>query len=220
MKYKQLFYFVLIIVSLNSCNSDEVSVSNDHLTVKINTFGAELQSIQDKSGIEYLWQGDSAYWGGRAPNMFPVNVRFKDEKFTYKVKEYEMPRMGLAKITEFKAIEKEKDKITLEIKSDSKTLKYYPFSFRLLITYKLEGNKLINRYKVENTGDETMFFALGGHPGFRFPFAKEREKNQYTFSKKFNLERTEVANSLVQPNQIPWLNNEEVLALSDSRIPD
>lgn len=210
------FLFAFYIVSATKT----VSISNSHLEVEINPFGAELWSIQDKKGNEYLWQGDPEYWGGRAPNMFPVNVRFKDERFTYNGKEYEMPRMGLAKISTFKIAEKQKDKVIFELKSDKATLKHYPFPFELQIIYQLKQNRLIKKFIVENTGSETMFFALGGHPGFRFPFENEREKNQYTFTEKFKLKRTEVANSLVQSNQIQWLNHENSLPLGDSRIPD
>ncbi|MEN8115984.1 MAG: aldose 1-epimerase family protein [Bacteroidota bacterium] len=213
-----ILFFLLI--NFTAFSQNTVTIRNNNLTVKISTRGAELQSIKDKSGVEYLWQGDSAFWGGRAPVMFPVNVRFKDEKFTYKGVEYEMPRMGLAKISDFEVIEKDPGKVVLQLESNEKTLKHYPFPFRLEIIYRLEGNRLINQFIVENTGIETMYFVLGGHPGFRFPYAEEREKNQYVFSKKFNLSRTEISNSLVQPNQILLLKNEDSLPLGDYRIPN
>ena len=219
MKYISLIVFVLLLSQVVKSQTT-ITISNHELTVRISTQGAELQSIKSSSGTEYLWQGDSAYWGGRAPLMFPVNVRFKDEKFTYKGKEYEMPRMGLAVISEFKVIEKQQNKVVLTLKSNEETVKFYPFQFSFSVIYELKGNKLINRFEIENKGAETMFFALGGHPGFRFPFEGERNRNQYTFTRKFHLERTEIANSLVQPNQIPWLKNEKALPLGDSRIPN
>lgn len=214
----------LLVLSLIFCatafSKETVKISNNRLSVSIATLGAELQSIKDKNGVEYLWQGDSAFWGGRAPNMFPVCVKFKDQKFTYKGKQYQMPDMGLAKITNFKVIEKKNSKVVLEIKSNKQTLEHYPFLFVLQIAYQLQGNKLLVNYKVENTGHETMYYALGGHPGFRFPFEKERANNQYVFDEKYELKRTEIASSLVQDNQIPWLNNEMALPLGDKRIPN
>ena len=90
---------LFLILASGIINANTIVISNTQLAIEISTFGAELQSIKDRNGTEYLWQGDSAFWGGRDPNMFPVNVRFKDEKFIYKGKEYEMPRMGLAKIS-------------------------------------------------------------------------------------------------------------------------
>jgi hypothetical protein len=34
--------------------------------------GAELQSIKDVSGHEYLWQADPKYWGRHSPILFPI----------------------------------------------------------------------------------------------------------------------------------------------------
>ena len=34
-----------------------VEIKNDKLTVKVASLGAELQSIKDSEGREYLWQG-------------------------------------------------------------------------------------------------------------------------------------------------------------------
>jgi galactose mutarotase-like enzyme len=210
------FLCTFYVVSANKT----VSISNSYLEVEISTFGAELQSIRDKNGTEYLWQGDPEYWGGRAPNMFPVCVKFKDQKFTYKGKEYHMPDMGLAKISNFDVTEKQNDRVVFQLKSSEETLKNYPFPFVLKIIYELKGNRLINKFEVENTGDETMYYAIGGHPGFRFPFESERYKNQLVFSKKFNLNRTEIAGGLVQENKIPWLKYENALPLNDARIPN
>jgi len=218
---KCLFLVVVCFMVIHSFAEEFITIKNELLTAKISTLGAELQSLKSSFGTEYLWQGDPAFWEGSAPVMFPVNVRFKDEKFTYKSIEYDMPRMGLAKIADFKVLPATNNQqVVLEFISNKQTLIYYPFPFRVQITYRLEGNKLINQFTVENTGEETMYFALGGHPGFRFPYETKRESNQYTFLKKFTLERTEIANSLVQPVQIPWLKNEQVLPLGDKRIPN
>ena len=55
-----------------------ISIENEALSVTINTLGAELQSIRHKkTEREYLWQGDPNIWSGRAPIMFPVNVRIE-----------------------------------------------------------------------------------------------------------------------------------------------
>ena len=48
-------------------------IKNDKVTVVISDLGAEMMSIK-KDGCEYLWQGDSTYWAGRACNLFPFAV--------------------------------------------------------------------------------------------------------------------------------------------------
>ena len=47
------------------------TLKNEQLTVTASSFGAELQSVTGADGVEYLWNGDPAYWGGRSPHLFP-----------------------------------------------------------------------------------------------------------------------------------------------------
>ena len=48
------------------------SIENKILKATVDTSGAQLQSIYSKATeTEYLWQGDPAYWAGRAYNLFP-----------------------------------------------------------------------------------------------------------------------------------------------------
>ena len=45
-----------------------IQISNQHLIVTMTQEGGTLTSIRDaKTGREYLWQGDPAYWTGRLP---------------------------------------------------------------------------------------------------------------------------------------------------------
>jgi galactose mutarotase-like enzyme len=217
-----------------------VTINGKELSVTLAKKGAELQSIKHlKTGIEYLWQGDPDYWAARSPNMFPVNVRFKDDRFTYKGNEFEMPRMGLAVTAAFETVEhtgeKKKDqtevnlgknvsqsKVVQLLNSSEETLHYYPFPFQLKITSQVKGLKLLQKYKVTNTGDETLYFALGGHPGFNTPLIKGRDRSDYhyVFSEKMHVKRNEIIESLIQENQVDFLNKEDRLKLSDDRIPN
>ena len=205
-----------------------VTIQNEELSVTLASKGAELQSIKHlPSGLEYLWQGDPEYWEARSPNMFPVNVRFKDNRFTYQGKAYEMPRMGLAVIAEFETQEKEGDKkkegkAVQVLNSSQDTLQYYPFPFQLKVISQVKGLKVLQKYKLTNKGDETLYFALGGHPGFNTPFIKKRDRSdyQYVFSEKMHVRRNEIVDSLIQENKVDFLKNENRLTLSDERIPN
>ena len=57
------------------------TLSNGILTVQVNEFGAELQSIR-KNGHEYLWQGDPAFWGRRSPVLFPIVGSVWEKKYS------------------------------------------------------------------------------------------------------------------------------------------
>ena len=206
--------FILIAVLFSIINAEaqrDVIIRNKFLTVKISLLGAQLQSITDNiSRREYLWQGDSIYWADRAPIMFPIIVRLKDDCFTYQGQRIEMPKMGIAKISNFLVIQNETDGVILELTNNVKTMVHYPFPFRLTISYRLEGNKILNEFKIENTGEKTMYFALGGHPGFRFTDCeKDRRYLQYTFSKKMTISRIDIKNSLIQSTKIQFLKNED-----------
>lgn len=200
-----------------------ITIENEQLRVQINPIGAELFSIYGKNTQqEYLWQGDSAFWPDRAPVMFPVNVRFEDNRFTYKGKEYEMPRMGLAIKGDFAYVATSTEREAIfSLKSSEKTLQYYPFEFDFEIRYILDGNTLKNQFSLNNTGTDSMYFALGGHPGFRFPYGDKQNRSlyAYTFSDNMTISRIEIANSLVQPNVLPFLENEHQLSLVDTRVP-
>ena len=220
-------FISLLSVSLQA-DHHSITIQNDELSVTLAKKGAELQSIKHlPSGIEYLWQGDPEFWEARSPNMFPVNVRFKDNLFLYQGKEYEMPRMGLAVVAEFetqpKKGEKKKDsKVVQVLNSSEDTLKHYPFDFQLKVISQIKGLKVLQKYKVTNKGDKTMYFALGGHPGFNAPFTKKRDRSdyQYVFSEKMEVRRNEIIDSLIQENKVDFLKKENRLTLSDERIPN
>ncbi len=116
-----------ILFSATAIGSEIVSIENDVLRVSINARGAELWSVRHKdSGTEYLWQGDPEYWENRAPVMFPVDVRFKDNRFTYKGITYEIPKMGMAVYSDFE-VEKRRDgqSVVFSMSSNEETRKRY-----------------------------------------------------------------------------------------------
>ncbi len=42
--------------------SDLYQIKSEHLQVEISSLGAQVMSIKDKEGLEYLWQGDPQFW--------------------------------------------------------------------------------------------------------------------------------------------------------------
>ena len=47
---------------------------------EIDTMGAQLMSLRDALGTEYLWQGDPRYWAERSPLLFPMVGRCAAER--------------------------------------------------------------------------------------------------------------------------------------------
>lgn len=153
-----------------------VELRNDKLTVKVASLGAELQSIQDSDGREYLWQGNPAFWPRRSPILFPIVCSVNDDTYTVEGQEYHLPRHGFARDTEFKLIAQGEHKVTYALHETEETLKVYPYCFNLAVSYRLSGNKIHVVWHVENTDSREIHFQIGGHPAFLAPGCKENEE--------------------------------------------
>lgn len=158
----------------------EITIQNQYLQVSIDTLGAQLMSIRTEN-CEYLWQGDEAYWKDRSPLLFPFIARLYGGKYTFQGTEYNLPTHGFASKMEFTARVSE-NAVTMELHSSEETLKCYPFPFILTVTYALEGAALHVRHSVRNIGETTMYFGLGGHPGFRVPLTEGEAFEDYTLA--------------------------------------
>lgn len=155
------------------------TIKNENLTVTIDSLGAQLQSITAADGTEYLWNGDPAYWTGRAPVLFPYVGRLTNETYTYNGKTYHMTRHGFAKLNDFSVLDEAPSNLTLRLSDSGETRKIYPFSFYFDVSYVLEGNTLVIVYAVTNRGGDDMFFGIGGHPGFRVPLESGKNFTDY-----------------------------------------
>ena len=154
-------------------------IKNDNLQVEILSLGAQMCSIKDADGTEYLWQGNPKYWEDMAPNLFPYIARMTDKKYTVYGNTYEMDIHGFAKDTVFEANQISEEHIIFSISDSEETRKQYPFAFVFEVDYRLEGNKLLITYGVKNRDDKTMYFGVGGHPGFNVPIEEGLEFEDY-----------------------------------------
>ena len=150
------------------------TIKNEHLTVCVSEMGAELQSIKDSEGREYLWQGGEK-WPRRSPILFPIVCSVNDDTYTVDGKEYHLPRHGFARDTKFKLIAQGEHKVTYALHESEETLKVYPYRFNLAVSYRLSGNKIHVVWHVENTDCREIHFQIGGHPAFLAPGCKEDE---------------------------------------------
>lgn len=140
------------------------TLKNDLLTVEINSLGAELVSVRDASGHEFIWNG--AEWRGHAPILFPVCGRLLDSKYTSRGREYQMRSHGFAKISEFSISEASESSVIFTLAADDATRAMYPFDFKLEVKYELTENRLEVTFNVFNTGKHVLPYMIGWHPGF------------------------------------------------------
>lgn len=141
------------------------SISNNFLSAKINSKGAELFSLKTNNQ-EYIWEGNPDFWGKHAPVLFPIVGTLKNNSYQINEKNYKLSRHGFARDMTFELIEKTENSATFSIQSSEETLKVYPFEFELQIQYLLEEKKLSTSYKVINKSQFQIPFSIGAHPAF------------------------------------------------------
>lgn len=160
------------------------TIGNDLLEATFKTMGAELTSLKSRgeSAVEFLWQGDKEFWGRQAPVLFPIVGRLKNDHYFVDGKEFSMGQHGFARDKEFTVLTHTDEKIVFSLKSDAETKEMYPYDFELQLQYSVEDNGLLTRYLVKNTGQETMWYSVGGHPAFNVPINGEGEFEDYYLS--------------------------------------
>lgn len=145
-----------------------ITLQNDHLSVQINSQGAELVSVIDnKTGYEFLWQADENYWGRHAPVLFPIVGRLKDNQYAYQNQTYQMSQHGFARDMEFHAQNVTESTASFYLKNSQQTMAIYPFEFSFQITYILQQSTITVSYEVLNPStNERLYYSVGGHPAF------------------------------------------------------
>lgn len=161
------------------------------IEIKTINKGAELISIKFNEE-EKMHDGES-FWNRHAPVLFPIVGKLKDGKTIIDDKVYEMGQHGFARDMEFEKIGEN----SYVLKSNEETLKKYPFKFELYISYKIEDNKIITKYKVVNTDSKTILFGLGGHPAYKCDYSTEKYSLEFK-EREDNLEIYQLDNGLVK----------------------
>ncbi len=149
-----------------------ITLKNDLLTLTVSTLGAEPQSLRaNRTGHEYLWQGDPCFWGRRAPVLFPIVGAVSGGRYRMDGREFAMGQHGFARDMEFTPIDCDADdEIWLELVSSAETCERWPRDFRLQIGYRLVQERVTVMWRVANTSATAdMPFQIGFHPGFNYP---------------------------------------------------
>lgn len=159
----------------------EYTIENELLKVTVTTWGAQVKSVVRKSdNVEHMWQANNAVWGYHAPILFPYTGRVKDGIITVEGVEYPAPTQhGFARTMEHRLAEISEDKIVLELTETEETLGSFPWRFRLLSTFTLEGDTLHHTLTVENRDEKKMPFGIGYHPAFAIPFDGAHTETDY-----------------------------------------
>lgn len=193
------------------------SIRNDDLRVEISAHGAELQSIYNKNTqLEYLWNGNPEVWAKHSPVLFPIVGELKNGMYTYKGTTYQLSRHGFARDQMFTVTDHGEHTVVFTLTDTPETLEVYPFPFNFSIRYSIDGNELYTVYEVKNTGNETMYFSLGGHPAFNVPLTDKTDFDDYylVFSRVENAGHYPLsAGGLLEEQPVAMLHDAEKLPL-------
>ncbi len=144
-------------------------IANDHLAVDVSSLGAEMQALTTSDGRSWLWNGDAAFWAGRAPILFPIVGKAPEDRVGIEGRSYPMAQHGFARRSEFALAAATDTLCRFELAASDKTREVYPFEFLLAVTYVVDGPSLLVSAEVENRDDRDMPFGFGFHPAFRWP---------------------------------------------------
>ncbi|PTM41100.1 aldose 1-epimerase family protein [Bosea sp. 124] len=146
-----------------------IRLANDRLTIEIAPLGAELQSVTDAKGRDWLWNGAPAIWAGRSPLLFPVIGKHPNGKVLIDGLRYPIKSHGVARTSLFQVTAQDNTSCTLRLTDNAETRQAYPFAFALDMTYRVDGVALTLTARIANTGTTPMPFCFGYHPAFLWP---------------------------------------------------
>ncbi|EBD1574543.1 aldose 1-epimerase family protein [Listeria monocytogenes] len=168
-----------------------IKLENEVLLVEMKTAGAELTRIFHKdTGLEYLWNADSKFWGRHSPVLFPTVGRLVEDTYLVDGKPYHLGQHGFARDRDFQVIEQTEKSVRFELDADEDSLAVYPYKFKLSIIYTIEKNTVAVSYEVENTDNKRIYFSIGAHPAFNLPLTDGTTFEDYylDFGTEENLE--------------------------------
>ncbi|PDQ18421.1 aldose epimerase [Mesorhizobium sanjuanii] len=200
---------------------DRLTLHGDGISATIVGQGAELVSLQDTDGLEFLWQAGPA-WRRHSPVLFPIVGRLKGDQMRHRGQSYPMTQHGFARDKPFAWEERGARSCTLVLTDDADTRSHYPFAFRLAVTYRLDRRQLGVTFDITNTGDEPLPASIGAHPAFNWPLLPDLAKTDYrlTFADDERAPIRRLKDGLLLATPQPTPIDGKILALSERLFDD
>lgn len=155
-------------------------LENARLVAEVESFGAEVKSVLNKSEYrQYLWYGSPAFWGRTSPVLFPFVGSLKNKQYLLEGKAMPMGQHGFARDMEHTLVSQTATELRFRLESNAATLAKYPFPFVLDTVYTLTEDTLAVRWEVSNPGEGSLPFSIGAHPAFLCPIHGEADKSGY-----------------------------------------
>ena len=132
--------------------------------------GAEIRSLK-VDGREYMWNGDSKYWGRVSPILFPIVGKLKDDTLRINGNSFSMKQHGFARDAEFisQLSNNKQFPLVYRMVNNESYSENYPYNCELSVAYHLQDKSLVANWEVKNVGQNDMYFQIGAHPAFMLP---------------------------------------------------
>lgn len=186
---------------------DLIPIASDRISVAINPIGAELWSLRDANGAEYMTDADPAYWTGHAPLLFPIVGALAGGVYRHDGQTHALPKHGFARTSRFALVAHSADTARFRLTDSGETRAAYPFPFVLDMEYRTEGDVLRQVATVANPADAPLWFSFGFHPAFAWPLpggaAKSDHRIVFAQDEPALVRRIDPATGLVLPEPEP-----------------
>lgn len=155
---------------------DLIEITSGDLTARVNPLGAELSSLTDARGREYMTDADPAFWSGRAPLLFPIVGALRGDELRLDGQAYQLAKHGFARRSTFAPVEVAPGQARFRLTDSPTTRGGYPFGFVLEVTFAVEGHRLAMEASVFNPNAGVLPFSFGFHPAFAWPLPGGADK--------------------------------------------
>jgi galactose mutarotase-like enzyme len=199
------------------------TISGAGLSAEIDNHGAQLHALRDAEGRDLLWDGDPAFWTGRAPLLFPIVGALNHGRYHLDGETYVLAKHGFARTSPFALVEQTRSSVLYRLHPSDETMAAYPFQFALHVGFKIEGAALTVTATVANHDSRDMPASFGFHPALRWPlpYGGERAEHRITFdqAEPDPIRRID-REGLVRPEPLPTPVQGRELVLRDDLFED
>lgn len=148
---------------------EKIFLKSGPCDVALASIGAEILAWRI-DGRDLIWHGDPAFWPRRAPILFPFCGWLRKGAFRVGGRSYASGVHGFGNTAPFRLEQVSPASGRMVLADTAETLAVFPFRFRLAIDVTVTDAGFACAISVENPGEAVLPFALGYHPGFRWPF--------------------------------------------------
>lgn len=198
-----------------------ITVRSGELSATIDPLGAQLSVLRDADGRDLLWNGDTQYWGGRAPLLFPIVGALNGGEYRLDSRRYALGRHGFARGRAFEVVSSSDGEATFRLRADDATRAVYPFEFELQVEFIVDGPELAITAWLRNAGVEALPASFGFHPAFRWPlpYGQSRDGHfiEFEADEPGRMRRID-ADGLMMPSHLPTPIDQRRLTLADEQF--